>query len=341
VPDGVSAEEASFATLGAIALNGWRRADVQVGSTVAVIGLGLIGQLMVRIARAAGCRVLGTDLSPDLVGLARSAGADAMVRSHLVEGSRWDDSADAVLVCAATESNDPALLATSLARDRGRVVIVGDVRLELPRASLYEKELELRLSRSYGPGRYDPEYELHGLDYPIGQVRWTEQRNMAAFLSLVAQRKVRPSELISHRLPFTDAERAFELLQSDRTTVGIVLRYGSAGGDNGSQKLPGTELPRPRRMKRARSARPGLGLIGAGSFATGTLIPGMLGAGFEPLAVASASGLSAESARRRFGFASSHADPGEIIDRSDVDLVAIATQHESHAELAALALDAG
>ena len=341
VPDGVSAEEAAFATLGAIALNGWRRADVQVGSTVAVIGLGLIGQLMVRIARAAGCRVLGTDLSSDLVELARSADADAKVRSDLEPGSRWEDSADAVLVCAATESNDPVLLATSLARDRGRVVIVGDVRLELPRAPLYEKELELRLSRSYGPGRYDPDYELHGLDYPIGQVRWTEQRNMEAFLSLVAQRKVRPSELVTHRLPFTEAERAFELLQSDRTAVGIVLRYGESGSDNGSGKPPAAELPRPRRMKRANGARPGLGLIGAGSFATGTLIPGLVEAGFEPLAVASASGLSAESARRRFGFASSHADPGEIIGRADIDLVAIATRHDSHAELAALALDAG
>jgi predicted dehydrogenase/threonine dehydrogenase-like Zn-dependent dehydrogenase len=341
VPDGVSAEEGAFATLGAIALNGWRRADVQVGSTVAVIGLGLIGQLTVRIAMAAGCRVLGTDLSSNLVKLARSAGADAEVRSDLQPGSRWEDSADAVLVCAATESNDPALLATALARDRGRVVIVGDVRLELPRAPLYEKELELRLSRSYGPGRYDPDYELHGLDYPIGQVRWTEQRNMEAFLSLVAQRKLRPSELVTHRLAFTEAERAFELLQTDSTAVGIVLRYGEGGGENGSGKPATAVEPRPRRTKRAHGARPGLGLIGAGSFATGTLIPGLLGAGFEPLAVASASGLSAESARRRFGFASSHTDPGEIIGRADVDLVAIATRHDSHAELAALALDAG
>ncbi len=341
VPDGVSAEEAAFATLGAVALNGWRRADVQVGSTVAVIGLGLIGQLTVRIARAAGCRVLGTDLSSDLVGLARSGGAEAEVRSDLEPGSRWEDSADAVLVCAATDSNDPALLAASLARDRGRVVIVGDVRLELPRAPLYEKELELRLSRSYGPGRYDPDYELHGLDYPIGQVRWTEQRNMEAFLSLVAERKVKPSELITHRLPFSDAERAFELLRSDRTAVGIVLRYDRSGGDNGGGGPAEAERPRSRIMKRARGARPRLGLIGAGSFATGTLIPGLVRAGFEPRAVASASGLSAESARRRFGFGSSHSDPGEVIARADVDLVAIATRHDSHAELAALALEAG
>jgi predicted dehydrogenase len=341
VPNGVSEEEAAFATLGAIALNGWRRADVQIGSTVAVIGLGLIGQLAVRIAKAAGCRVLGVDLNPELVQLARSAGAEAKVRSDLDPGSRWEDSADAVLVCAATDSNDPALLAASLARDRGRVVIVGDVHLELPRAPFYEKELDLRLSRSYGPGRYDPDYELHGLDYPIGHVRWTEQRNMEAFLSLVAQREVRPSELVTHRFAFAEAERAFELLQSGRAVVGIVLRYSGEGSANGSGKPLGAEQTRPRRRRRASVARPRLGLIGAGSFATGTLIPGLLRAGFEPVAVASASGLSAENARRRFGFATSHSDSGEIIGRADIDLVAIATRHDSHAELAALALEAG
>jgi predicted dehydrogenase/threonine dehydrogenase-like Zn-dependent dehydrogenase len=341
VPNGVSAEDAAFATLGAIALNGWRRAEVQVGSTVAVIGLGLIGQLAVRIARAAGCRVLGVDLSAELVELARSAGAEATLRSDLERGSRWEGSADAVLVCAATDSSDPALLAATLARDRGRVVIVGDVRMELPRAPFYEKELDLRLSRSYGPGRYDPEYELHGLDYPIGQVRWTEQRNMEAFLNLIGEGKVRPSELVTHRFPFSEAERAFELLQSDQPVVGIVLRYGEDRSENGGGQPRGAQEPRPRRAKRARGGKPRLGLIGAGSFATGTLIPGLVRAGFEPCAVASASGLSAESARRRFGFTSSHADPGAIIGRADIDLVAIATRHDSHAELAALALEAG
>ena len=164
---------------------------------------------------------------------------------------------------------------------------------------------------------------------------------MEAFLSLVAQRKLTPSELVTHRLNFAEAERAFELLQSDSTAVGIMLRYREGGDENGNGKAAAAAEPRPRRTKRAHEGRPGLGLIGAGSFATGTLIPGLLGAGFEPLAVASASGLSAESARCRFGFVSSHTDPNEIIGRDDVDLVAIATRHDSHAELAALALEAG
>ncbi len=342
VPKGVSAEEAAFATLGAIALNGFRRANVQVGSTVVVIGLGLIGQLTVRIAKAAGCRVLGVDLSSRLVELARSAGADAIVRSDLEQGSRWENSADAALVCAATKSNDPVLLASHLVRDRGTIVIVGDVRMDLPRAPFYEKELDLRLARSYGPGRYDPEYELHGHDYPIGQVRWTEQRNMEAFLGLVAEQKLSPSELISHRVPFAEAERAFELLQSDEPVVGIVLRYGASRDENGAKPAPKAQPVRPpSEPRRPTGARPRLALVGAGSFATATLIPGLIDAGFEPLAIASSSGLSAESARRRFGFASAHADVEEIIGREDVDLVAIATRHDSHARLAALALEAG
>ena len=336
VPDGVEPEDAAFATVGAVALNGFRRAELQVGSTVAVIGLGLIGQLAVRIARAAGCRVLAVDLSRELVELARSAGAEAVVRSELETGSRWEASADAVLVCAATDSSDPALLAASLARDRGRVVIVGDVRMELPRAPFYDKELELRLSRSYGPGRYDPSYELHGLDYPIGHVRWTEQRNMSAFLELVADGKLAPSELVTHRFAFAEAESAFELLQSGAPVVGIVLRYA----ENGAKERRADAPPR-RRVAPARGPRARVGLIGAGSFATGTLIPGLREAGLELVAIASASGLSAESARRQFGFESAHADADEVIERDDLDLVAIATRHESHAQIAARALEAG
>ncbi len=187
LPDGVSFEDGAFATLGAIAMNAFRRAEADVGSTVAVIGLGLVGQLAVRIARAAGCQVLGVDLKPELLGLATAAGAEAVLRSELGEGSRWADSADAVLICAASASSDPISLAASLARDGASVVVVGDVAMELPRAPFYDKELDLRLARSYGPGRYDPNYELHGLDYPIGHVRWTEQRNMEAFLDLVAE----------------------------------------------------------------------------------------------------------------------------------------------------------
>jgi predicted dehydrogenase/threonine dehydrogenase-like Zn-dependent dehydrogenase len=350
VPEGVDAEEAAFATLGAIAINGFRRGEAEVGSTVAVVGLGLIGQLAVRVARAAGCRVLGVDPKPEPLELARRAGAEAMPRSELDEGSRWEGTADAVLVCAAARSNDPILLAARLARDRAPVVVVGDVAMELPRVPFYEKELDLRLARSYGPGRYDPSYELHGLDYPIGYVRWTEQRNMIAFLSLVAEGKIRPSELITHRFPLGEAERAFEALEAEETVVGIVLRYPGAEDEGPvpaaasrreAPAQPRTASPAGKRPKAGLRDGRRLGVIGAGSFATGTLIPGLVRAGFEPVAVASASGLSAESARRRFGFESAHARAEEILSRDDLDLVAIATRHDSHAALVARALDAG
>lgn len=350
VPNGVGPEDAAFATLGAIAINGFRRAGVDVGSTVAIIGLGLVGQLAVRVARAAGCRVLGVDLNLELVELAKQGGAEARLRADVEQASRWEEAADAVLICAASDSADPIRLAARLARDRGVVVVVGDVAMDVPRAPFYEKELELRLSRSYGPGRYDPNYELHGLDYPIGHVRWTEQRNMAAFLELVADGMIRPSELVTHRFPFESAERAFESLRSTETMVGIVLQYGErrvtangvvpAGitGDDATRTEGPTPAPRPRRSIRA---KPRFGLIGAGSFATSTLIPSLLRAGFEAASVASATGLSAESARRQFGFESAHAGIDEILSRKDLDLIVIATRHDSHAALAARALEAG
>lgn len=335
IPSTVSSEDAAFATLGAIAINGFRRGEAQVGSTVAVIGLGLIGQLAVRVARAAGCRVIGIDLKPELVGLAEKAGAEALQRAELTTGSRWEGSADAVLICAATPSTDPIELAAALARDRAPVVVVGDVTMEVPRAPFYDKELDLRLVRSYGPGRYDPEYELHGLDYPIGYVRWTEQRNMAAFLELVAQGLLRPSELVSHRFAIAAAEEAFAALDDERA-VGIVLDYGGADEERGLRAAQ----PAPPRRRRARTA-PRFGLIGAGSFATATLIPGLLGAGLAPTAIASASGLAAESARQRFGFEHASSDATALLERDDIDLLVIATRHDSHADLTERALATG
>jgi predicted dehydrogenase/threonine dehydrogenase-like Zn-dependent dehydrogenase len=342
IPEGVESADAAFATVGAIAMQGFRRSGADVGSTVAVIGLGLIGQLAARIAAAAGCRVLAVDLDPAQVELARRAGAEALLREEV--GSGWDARADAVLVCAsAPGSDDPVRLAAQLARDRAPVVVVGDTKLELPRDPYYHGELDLRLSRSYGPGRYDPGYELHGRDYPIGYVRWTEQRNMESFLWLVAAGKLRPSELVTHRLPFVEAERAFAILTGEErdgeeaSLVGILLTYGGAADE--PQRRPAPE-PGARRA-RTPVATPRFGMIGAGSFATATLAPGLIEAGVAPGAVASAGGLSAEDARRRFDFEAAYADPAQLLAREDLDLIAIATRHDSHAELAAAALRRG
>ena len=342
IPEGVSSESAAFATIGAIAMQGFRRAEVSVGSTVAVIGLGLIGQLAVRIARAAGCRVIGVDLQEHLLELARGAGAEAVARSALEAGSPHDDSADAVLICAsAPASDDPVHLAGQLARDRAPVVVVGDVQMSLPRPPYYHKELDLRLSRSYGPGRYDDAYELHGRDYPIGYVRWTEQRNMESFLTLIAEGKIDPLELVTHRIPFAEAERAFELLGSEERPLGIVLDYGPAPKPAPKPAPAAPSTGTERRWRAPGSASPRFGLIGAGGFATATIVPGLLEAGMAPQAVASASGLSAADAQRRIGFEHACAGGEELIARDDLDLVVIATQHDSHASLAAAALRRG
>ena len=349
LPEEVGFESGAFATLGAIAMQGFRRAEVAVGSTVVVIGLGLIGQLAVRIALAAGCRVVGVDLREDLLELARGAGAEAVAREAIEASDALLGTADAVLICAAAPaSDDPVRLAGDLARDRAPVVVVGDVLMELPRPPYYEKELDLRLSRSYGPGRYDPGYEIDGNDYPIGYVRWTEQRNMESFLGLVGSGRIDPVELVSHRFGIAEAERAFETLTTERP-LGVLLEYpgdrekdgarGSAGADQPATAgaRPAEFRPRPARLV----AKPRFAIAGAGAFATSTVIPGLIEAGLEPAAVASASGLSAEDARRRFNFERAEGDGEALLERDDVDLFVIATQHDAHAALAAAALRRG
>jgi predicted dehydrogenase/threonine dehydrogenase-like Zn-dependent dehydrogenase len=329
VPEAVTDEDAAFATLGAIALHGFRRSEADIGSTVMVIGLGLIGQLAARIALAAGCSVRGVDLDASLVELAASAGVDARLRSAI--GPESEGIADAVLICASTDNDDPIELAAQTARDRAPIVVVGAVPMNLQRGPFYGKELDLRLSRSYGPGRYDPEYELHGHDYPIGYVRWTERRNMDAFLNLVAKGLVRPSELITHRFGFDEAQAAYEALRDERP-IAIRLAYEER---EQPQRTPAPARPR------ASSPASRFGLIGAGGFAMSKIVPGLVSAGLTPAIVASASGLSAESARQQFGFEAAVAGADEVIERDDLDLIVIATPHHLHAQLAGAALAAG
>lgn len=355
VPSEVGFEDAAFATLGSIALNGFRLGEAEVGGTVAVIGLGVVGQLAVQIARSAGCTVLATDLDPELVAMAAELpGVEAVERGRLDRQHPWDATADAVLICAATSSDDPVLLASSLCRDRGIMVVVGDVGLELPRARFYEKELQLRLARSYGPGRHDPNYELHGHDYPLGYARWTIQRNMGTFLDLVAVGSIRPSELITHRFPFAQAEEAFAALEGDGPVVGVVLDYPAAERARADREAastereaskkdrePGPAAAAPRSPASGARGRPRFGLVGAGGFATRALIPGLKQAGLAPVAVASAAGLSAEGARRQFDFERADASAEAVIGSDDLDLIAIATRHDTHSQLASRALRRG
>jgi len=332
-------EDGAFGTVGSIALHGVRQADARLGERVGVIGLGLVGQLAGQILRAAGCTVVGVDLSGDLVERAtRDGAADfGFPRDALGEGDVPGQAAecDAVVITAATKSTDPVELAARMCRDRGRVVVVGDVAMSLPRQSYYGKELELRLSRSYGPGRYDREYEERGLDYPIGYVRWTERRNIQAFLDLVATGRVNTSSLITSRVTIDEAEAAYERLATEKESpLGIVITYD------------GTPLPAPPSARAATARRaPGplgkrVGVIGAGSFAQGTLIPGLKAAGFDLGAIASATGRSAHGAVEQFGFERLES-VDDLIAADDLEVVAIASRHSSHAELAIRALESG
>ena len=347
VPEGVSPGQAAYATVGAIAMQGVRQAEVRLGDRVVVIGLGLIGLLAVQIARAAGGRVLGIDLDPAACELARRAGAEVAVpRGEAVAavvGSFTDGAgADSVLICASSTSNDPIELAGELARDRGRVVVVGAVRMDLPRPAFYDKELELRLARSYGPGRYDPSYEERGHDYPIGYVRWTEQRQLAEFLRLLATGAVDVDLLTSHRFPIDAVPDAYALISGKRPeegrAIGVLLEY--AGSDSPGPSRIDVLPPAPAR--RGRDGLIGVAAIGAGNFATRVLLPAISADGGVRLTgIATAGGASARHAAERFGFEYATSDTDQLLADEAVDAVLIATRHDSHADLATRAIGAG
>lgn len=345
VPEGVSTEAAAYATVGAIALQGMRNADVRAGETVVVLGLGLIGQLAVQLLKAAGCRVVGLDVSRSRVELAAANGADLAVaaeaeglRSRVLDFTRGRG-ADAVLITAATPSNAPVELAAELARDRARVVMVGVTGMNIPRKPYYEKELSFIVSRSYGPGRYDPQYEEHGHDYPPGYVRWTENRNLEAFLDLVAAGRVRPEALTTHRFPIADALAAFELILTNREPhLGVVLTYPQ----------PATAAPPARRIELAMPAkgRPkgtvGVSFLGAGSFARSVLLPNLAKVpGVALRGICSASGVSARSAGQKYNFAFCASAEEELLSDDRTDVVFIVTRHSQHAAAVCRALAAG
>jgi predicted dehydrogenase/threonine dehydrogenase-like Zn-dependent dehydrogenase len=338
VPDGVDVVDAAFTTLGSIALHGFRQSDLRLGERIAVVGMGLVGQLAARIARAAGCEVIGIDLEPWRLELAEQAGALQLSRLRGDVTATEMSTCDAVLVTAAAPTtNDPVSLATDLARERGRIVIVGDVLLELDRRRLYAKELELRLARSYGPGRYDREYEQRGLDYPIAYVRWTERRNMAEFLRLLARRRIEVGDLVTHKFPIEEANRALDAVtDSDRRALGVVIDY-AATTDRSGQEAPSL----PPQHRRLFSPGPQVGFIGAGSFARRFLIPLAKRHGLVLGRVATASGLSAASAAEQFGFRGGACTLAELLSDEATAGVVVATRHDLHGSLALAALQAG
>lgn len=348
IPQGVSPESAAFAAVGAIGLHGVRLAEVALGDRIAVIGLGLIGLLTVQMLRAAGCQVLGIDPNRDRMRLAAELGAQAVctpAEADAACGSMTGGvGADAVVITAGTSSNQPIELTGRLARDRGRVVVVGAVGMDLPRPPFFEKELSFRVSRSYGPGRYDPVYEEQGIDYPIGYVRWTENRNLSAFLELIASGAVRIDPLVSHRIPIAEGEQAYALLTSpEAAPLGVVLVYGDL-----SEAEAGAPAVEPRRrvavegVGTARGAAPGLGVLGAGNFAMATLLPAVSRVGgFTLTGIASARGPSAHHAANKYKFRFAATAEQEILSDQGTDIVAILTRHDLHARQIVSTLAAG
>lgn len=337
----VGFDEAAFTTLGAIALHGVRLAMPSLGDRAVVIGLGAIGLLAVQILRAHGCRVAGVDLDASRCDLARGLGAD-LARSPTdapAAISSWtrELGADLVLVAAASSGSEPAVLAADLARDRGRIVAVGATGLDLPRRTLYHKELSVSVSRSYGPGRYDPEYEEHGRDYPLAYVRWTERENMRAFLELVADGRVNTRSLISHRFDIADAAQAYEALEGTGV-LGIVLEYPHTSEATAAATRVDSGAARTARS----SGTVGISVIGTGNFARSVLMPALAGLqGVRLRGAVAATGLSARSAVDKFGFAFSATNVSEVWNDAESHAVVIATRHDAHAALVIAALEAG
>jgi predicted dehydrogenase/threonine dehydrogenase-like Zn-dependent dehydrogenase len=342
LPEQLSFEEGAFGTVGAIALQGVRLAEPTLGESVVIIGLGLVGQLTVQLLIANGCRVFGIDVDEARIQLALSCGVDDActpgdAKAKVAVWSRGRG-ADACIIAAATTSDEPIELAGEISRLKGRVVAVGMVGMNVPRNVYYQRELTLKVSLSYGPGRHDPDYEERGHDYPVAYVRWTEGRNIEAFLDLLALGRIDVKPLITHRFAIAEASRAYQLISGAlrENYLAVVLTYDTDG-----EVTRRVENQASARSFAAPAGRVGVGLIGAGGYAQKVLLPNFKTAGAEFCSIASASGVSARDIGTKYGFTRFLSDAQSVIDDVDANLVVIATRHGSHAELARLALERG
>lgn len=338
IPDGVSDEDASFVTLGAIALQGVRQAAPTLGERVVVMGLGLIGLLTVQLLKANGCQVLDFDPNPERARLAEAMGTDIALSEGLgeaVAGFTERQGADAVIVTASTKSNAPINIAAEISRLKGRVIVVGLVGMAIDREPFYKRELDLKLSMSYGPGRHDPDYEQAGHDYPLAYVRWTEQRNMAAFLQLIAEGRVTPQTLITHRFAIEKGEDAYALMERGEPHLAMLLTYPDQVGAVIARTIARVPaVPKEGAL--------GIGFLGLGNYAKGVLLPAVRKAGAVRLTrVATSTGISAGSAGEKYGFETIATDPATVIEAGETDAVFIVTRHDSHGALTSAALKAG
>ena len=336
IPDNVSDEAAAFGAVAAIAMQGLRQANVEPGGSICVVGLGLVGQLTVRLALASGLDVIGVDLRDWTADMVTSVGGTGLVESgasttDAIQAHTRGRGVDAVLVTASTKSSDPVMLACDRVRDRGTVVVVGDVGVELSRTPFYLKEIDLRFARSYGPGRYERTYEEYAVDYPVGHVRWTEGRNIEAYLDLVSRGKMRVDDLVTHTFGVDDAEKAYETIASDDRAIAVQFTY---------------EGLRPSRaavhLSTPANGGGAVGIVGAGNFAKMTMVPAMKTAGFDNIvAVTSTGGLSARHLAERHDISVVSADVDEMLARPDIDTVFVLSRHDSHASLTSKALRSG
>jgi len=339
LPESVSFMDASYTTLGAIALQGIRQADLRLGETVAVIGLGLLGQLTVQMLKASGCRVIGLDLNDEVLTLAKQHGCDITLQSNSSSISTIMNftrgiGTDAVIITASTDSDAPIQLALSISRKKSPIVIVGAVPMNIPRSPFYEKELDLRISCSYGPGRYDPLYEEQGIDYPAGYVRWTEQRNMQAFIDLLEQQVITTAQLTTHTFALHDALHAYDIIsgKNPEPHLGIALLYSPDAIPQSTISLQssGKELNNP-----------GIGFIGAGSFAQAQLLPPLRTLGIRMHAVTTSNPANALSVAKHFGFANAGTQSEELIADPLTDIVFCASRHDTHAQYVLSAVQKG
>ncbi len=331
IPDSVDDIDASFVTVGAIALQGVRQTNPLLGEKIAVMGLGLLGQLTVQLLKANGCKVIGSDIDPDKMELAKKLGCDEVCHAgDLIKRANEftaGKGVDAVIISASTSSNQPIIDAADISRMRGRVVLVGMVGMDVPRNSYYKKELEIKLSMAYGPGRYDPEYEEKGNDYPYDLVRFTEQRNFEAFLGLIEDGKITPKKLITHSYEFDDAMTAYDLLEGriQEKYLGIVLEYKN------ELKLDDHKLVQ-RTDKKISSEEINVGLIGAGNFTKSVMLPSVKKAGdYELVGLCTATGVSAEGTGKKYDFKYITTQADEIYSNKEINCVFITTQHDKHA----------
>lgn len=342
IPEAVPDDHAVFTVLAAIGLQGVRLVNPTLGECVVVTGLGLIGLLTVQLLRAQGCRVLGIDFDPARLAMAQQFGAETVDLTNggdpLAAAAAFSRGrgVDAVIITASTKSHEPISQAARMSRKRGRIVLVGMTGLELSRAEFYEKELSFQVSCSYGPGRYDPAYEEGGQDYPVGFVRWTEQRNLEAVLDLMAAQVLDVTPLISHRFVFEEAETAYALLASSSPSLGILLTY--------SERQPAETVMRRTVSLSALPAAPGracVGFVGSGNYAGRILMPAFKEAGATLHTVVTTGGVNGMHYGRKFGFAQVSTDLDALLADAAVDTVVVATRHDSHARLVSQALVAG